>query len=359
MKIAVIGGGNVGTLIAAEAAYKGYEVIVYTSQPEHWQKEISVYDTEGKILLTACISKVTDSMGHAVKDADYIFVVMPAHQFKALAGKMLPYVHGGQRIGIIPGSGGAEFVFHDMVRKGCILFGMQRVHSIARLKKYGEAVFQLGRRQSLQIGAIPISGTAGVCRDMEMIFDMPCEALDNYLSVTLTPSNQILHTTRLHTMFWNYKPGDIYPRNFLFYEGWTDHASWELLACDQELQALCEAIPMELGSVVSLRDYYESWTVEAMTRKIRGIQAFKGLASPMKKAGDGWLPDWYSRYFTADFSFGLKVIKDIANIFAVPTPNIDIIWKWYIEVAKRDDMDVFHIGGICTRDDFIGVYGCR
>lgn len=33
MNITVIGGGNIGTLMAAEAANKGHNVTVYTSKP--------------------------------------------------------------------------------------------------------------------------------------------------------------------------------------------------------------------------------------------------------------------------------------------------------------------------------------
>ncbi len=356
MKITVVGGGNIGTMMAAEAACKGHEVTVYTSTPERWQKEISVYNAEDKLLLTGTLSRVTDSMEMAVKDADYIWVVMPAQLFTGLASKMLPYVHKGQKIGFVPGSGGAEFAFREIAAKGCTLFGLQRVHSIARLKEYGKATYQLGRKSSLQIGAIPASETAGICKMMENIFDMQCDGLNNYLSVTLTPSNPILHTARLYSMFQDYKQGDVYPRNFLFYEEWMDYSSEVLIACDRELQELCKAIPLELGSVMSLRDYYESRTANAMTKKIRGIKAFKGLTSPMKEAEGGWVPDWHSRYFTADFAFGLKIIKDIAEMFGVATPNIDMIWKWYERTAMEDDVQVFHTE--LTADEFVKMYRC-
>ena len=356
MKITVVGGGNIGTLMAAEAACKGHEVTVYTSKPERWQKEILVYNAEDKLLLTGMLSRVTDSMEVAVKDADYIWVVMPAQMFVGLARKMLPYVHKGQKIGFIPGSGGAEFAFREIVAKGCTLFGLQRVHSIARLKEYGKAAYQLGRKSSLQVGAIPASETAGICKMMETIFDMPCEELNNYLSVTLTPSNPILHTTRLYSMFQNHKPGDVYPRNFLFYEEWIDYSSKVLIDCDRELQELCKVIPLELSSVMSLRDYYESQKVDAMTKKIRGIKAFKGITSPMKEVEEGWIPDWHSRYFIADFSFGLKIIKDIAKMFGVFTPNIDIVWNWYERTAMYDDVEVFHTE--LTAGEFVKLYRC-
>ena len=56
-----------------------------------------------------------------------------------------------------------------------------------------------------------------------------------------------------------------------------------LIACDKELQALCNEIPLDLSDVESLCDYYESHTAQEMTSKISGIVAFKGLTSPMKR----------------------------------------------------------------------------
>ena len=41
MKITIVGGGNIGTLMAAEFAAKGNEVIMFTSSPERFDKKIS------------------------------------------------------------------------------------------------------------------------------------------------------------------------------------------------------------------------------------------------------------------------------------------------------------------------------
>lgn len=354
MKITIIGGGNIGTLMAAEAAAKGHEVTMFTSRPGDWNKEIQIYNNAEELLRTGFLSGITDSLEEALEAADYVLVTLPAQLFSVFADKMLPLVNKGQKIGIIPGSGGAEFAFRHLIEKGCVLFGLQRVHSIARLRQYGKSVYELGRKPEMHIGAIPASDTADICRVMEEIFDMPCRALGNYLSVTLTPSNPILHTTRLYSMFKDYKTGDAYPEQILFYEEWTAGASEMLLACDAELQKLCRAIPLDLSSVVSLADYYESRTADAMTEKIRGIKAFKGLVSPMKKVNDAWIPDWNSRYFTADFPFGLKIMKDIAGIFHVETPNIDMVWDWYEDAAMEDGTEVFNVD--LTADEFLNLY---
>lgn len=355
MKTTILGGGNIGTLMAAEFAKKGHDVTVYTSKPEKWSNEIEVYDASDRLLKSGVIKKTTDSIEEALDGAEYIWVVMPAQLFSSLAKKMTPYLKAGQYIGVVPGSGGAEFAFHDAIKKGCTLFGFQRVHSIARLKKYGHAVYELGRKDELQIGAIPSDKTVEICGKVSAMFDMPCVPLSNYLSVTLTPSNPILHTTRLYSIFKDHTEGKVYPRNFLFYEEWDDPSSEMLIACDGELQKLCDVIPLDLKSVKSLRDHYESHTVDAMTKKISSIKAFKGLKSPMTETENGWVPDWNSRYFTADFSFGLKIIRDIAKMFGVDTPNIEKVWEWYLNAAKVNKDSYFE--NKLDKDSFLKLYG--
>lgn len=213
MNITVIGGENIGTLMVAEVANKGHNVTVYTSKPYKWKNSIDVYDSDENLLIRGVIAKITDNMELALKGADYIWVTVPAHVFQTIAKKMDPCVKKGQKIGIIPGFGGAEFSFGYELKKECTFLGMKRVHSIARLKEYGKSVYQLGRKKCLEIGVIPLGDSEEICRDMSSIFDMPCESLPNYLSVTLTPSNPIFHTSRLYSLFKNWHEGITYPRN--------------------------------------------------------------------------------------------------------------------------------------------------
>ncbi len=354
MNITIIGGGNVGTLMAAEFASKGHRVTIYTSGPEKWEKSISVYSAEEKLLFSSEIDKITNSFEEAVTGAECIWITLPAFMFAKTAGDLYPYVKKGQYIGIVPGSGGAEFAFGRLVDKGCILFGLQRVHSIARVREYGRSVYMLGRKPELKIGSIPSKAAAAVCNLAEELFDMKCIALENYLAVTLTPSNPILHTARLYTLFKDYDEGVVYPENILFYEEWDEESSRNLIACDKELQLLCERIPLPLSSVQSLQEYYESFTAEAMTDKIRGIKAFRGIESPMKHTENGWVPDFDSRYFTADFPWGLKIIKEIAELYEVAVPNIDKIWRWYEEHARKDEEMPFEL--YLDKDGFVNLY---
>lgn len=328
MDITILGGGNVGSLMAAECARKGHSVMLHTSRPGAWPGEVAVYDRDDAFLFTARIAAVTDDLARAVRAAELIFITLPAETFPSLAVKLLPLLCGDQALGCVPGSGGAEFAFRPFLQKGGCLFGFQRVHSIARMREAGRSVYMLGRKAELQLAAIPGARAPGLARTMEALFDMPCRVLPNYLAVTLTPSNPILHTARLYALFKDYR-GQAYPRNFLFYEEWDDEASALLLQCDDELQRLCAAIPLDLSDVRSLRAHYESATIPEMTRKIRSIAAFKGLPSPMRECAGGWAPDFSSRYFSTDFSYGLKILLDACRLFGVPAPGMERVWRWY------------------------------
>ena len=55
----------------------------------------------------------------------------------------------------------------------------------------------------------------------------------------------------------------------------------------------------------------------------------------MKLVGSGWIPDFNSRYFTEDFPYGLKFIKETAAKQNMTTPVIDMVYNWGINILKE------------------------
>lgn len=356
MKVCIIGGGNIGTLLVAEFAYRGMEVSVYSERAGLWSDRIEVFDASDRLLMSAGRFRATCDLSEAVADADQIWITVPSFMFPRLGALLQPIVRRGQTIMVVPGTGGAEFAFAGLLEKGCFLGGIQRVHSIARLKEYGHSVYMLGRKTELDLASIPCGWAKDLARQIEPMLELPCHILPNYLCVTLTPSNPILHTSRLYSMFSDWESNRVYDRNFLFYEEWTDDSSRILLKCDDELQAICNSFEqLDLKSVRSLRKHYESATPEQMTAKIRSIKAFKGLTSPMCQTSKGWVPDFSSRYFTADFSFGLKIICDIARCTGTDAEMLDTIWTWYLNASHCDPKDYFELP-LMTKQELAGKY---
>lgn len=353
MKVAVIGGGNIGTLMACDMAKKGHEVQIYSSQTSCWKDTLEVWDAKENLLYQTKLAGVSSSLECIIPWADFVWITYPAQLFDKIAKEIESYVKSGQIIGVVPGSGGAEFAFRSLVEKGAILCGLQRVHSIARLKKYGESVYELGRKKQLELGCIPKEKTEIVAKMVEDFFDVPCIPLKNYLAVTMTPSNPILHTTRLYSMFCNDDGSTQFDHNILFYEEWTDFSSEIMLACNDEHQKLCSVIPLNLSEVKSLRDYYEVKNAEEMTKKIKSIPAFWGLTSPMKEKEGLWYIDLSSRYFVSDFRYGIKILIELAHLFEVEVPNMEMVWEWYCQLEPS--AQGFELGKM-TKEEFMKIY---
>ena len=357
MKITVVGGGNIGTQFMVHAASKGHEVTAYTSDPSVFASHLNIVDENDNTVLEGDIALATNDPEKAFSDAEFIMITLPSMMMKGIADKIYEYASSSAVIGVVPGNGGSECAFARCIERGNTFFAIERVPAIARLVQKGKTVRSTGYRGELHVASIPAARAQECCDLISGIYDKPCVLIPNYLNLTMTPSNPILHTTRLRTLFKDYKPGVTYESLPLFYEEWSDESSELLLKCDDEVQEICRALPMfHMEFTKSLRVHYESPTVEAMTAKISSINAFKGLTTPSVKVDGGLIPDLHSRYFTADFSYGLAIIKQIAVFAGVKTPNIDDVLAWYESLRiERGDFS-YSDYGINTREDFEHFY---
>lgn len=334
MNITIVGGGNIGTQFAVHCAEKKHKVVVYTSRPEVFGHRLKIVDEYGNIAHAGEIVLATKNPEDAFSRCDLILVTVPAAMMDSVAETVFRFASETAIIGVVPGNGGSECAFGRCIKRGNVFFGIERVPAIARLIKKGEIVRSTGYRDELHISAIPRSHAKRCSKIIESFFDMPCKEISNYLNLTLTPSNPILHTVRLRRIFQDWRPGMTYEKIPLFYEEWDDASSELLFACDDEVQKICQALPeFNLNKVNSLRSHYESFTIGDMTHKISGILAFKGLPTPTVKNANGYIPDLHSRYFTTDFSYGLSIINQVGNFAGIMTPNISKTLSWYKKIA--------------------------
>ncbi len=403
MKITVVGGGNIGTQFAVHIAEKGHDVTVFTSNPGIFSDRLSIVDKQGNILHEGNICLATSDPQQAFHSSEMIIITMPPTMMIPLSELIYENADPDSVIGFVPGNGGFEFAFRKCIERGNVLFGIDRVPAIARLTERGREVCCSGYKDKLHVGAIPSGNTEECAAFTESIFDIPCVRLPGFPALTLTPSNPILHTTRLKTIFGDYAPGVTYDSLPLFYEDWDDESSELLLACDDEIQDICRALPgLGLEYVISERKFYNSETAEEMTYAIRNEESLKGLTTPSVKVedtaikgrglggirtrrrqwsgqlarhmerrtcwreciekrmtvcsekhgrtaeedGSAFIPDLHSRYFTADFPYGLSVIHQIGKIAGVDMPNIDSLIDWYDEIAIINDKLVISDFGI-------------
>lgn len=357
MDITIVGAGNVGTQLAVHAASKGNSVTIFTSKPKLISKELQIVDADKLLFKSAFINLATNNPEQAFPNADLILITMPSFCHKNLAKIIIPHVKKGVIIGFIPGTGGGECAFKSCIEKGAVLFGLQRPPSVSRLVEYGKSVCAIGYRSELFVCALPHVRSQECAKLMQSIYDIKCSTLKNYLSLTLTPSNPILHTTRLKNIFGDYKAGKVYDSVPLFYEDWDDETSVLLLACDDEVRNIYSCLDkFDLSDTKNLREHYESDNPEKLTKKIRSIQGFKGLKSPIVEVSGGYIPDFNSRYFSADFPFGLTIFIQVAKLLGIEVPNLEKTMDWYRQVVDCKEEFCFSDYGINSYDDLVNFY---
>lgn len=323
-KIVIIGGGNIGTLLLADLAkYKDLHVSLLTSRPEKWSNTIKVYDYNDNFKWEAKVSAITSDYS-ILESADLVISTLPTHIFAINAQKYVKYLKKNCYFGTMPGLGGKEFYIDNHVN----YFGFQRVHGVSRIKEYGHSVYDLGKRDKMYIGA-NFKGAEKLIDFLEKRLMISFELVPNLLSITLTPSNPILHTSRLYCLGKKEVNGFL-DKDYLFYEDWDNESSKMLIKMDEELQNICaELYPLDMTFVKSLKIHYESNNEEELTRKITSIPAFRGLKSPLIEKNQKYAFDGESRYFTEDFLYGLLVIYDFATVLKVEVPSISKVLQWY------------------------------
>ena len=331
MKICICGGGNLGHVVAGFVAAQGqYEVYLLTRQPERWSEELTI-DAPEDTTYVGKLSGIYSNARQAVCDADIVLLCLPGYGIRDTLLQIRDYLKPAAAVGSVVSSTGFFFQAIELLPMTQPLFGFQRVPFISRIEEYGHRARLMGYKGSLEL-AIENASQPELLKDI--LSDMlrtPIHLLSSHYEVSLSNSNPLLHPSRLYSLWKDWHEGIVYDRVPLFYEEWTEEAAQLYISMDNELQALLEQLPVRKGSIATVLDYYESTDAASLARKLRSIEAFKGIAAPMKLIEGGFIPDFHSRYFTEDFPYGLAFVHRLAHEKGIPSPTIDMIYDWGIK----------------------------
>ena len=333
-KLVICGGGNLATVCAGFlAAQEGVSVSVLTRHPEGWSME-PVVTAPGGICFKGRLKAVTLEPKDVIPQADIVLLCLPAFAIESVLTQLRANLSPQTIVGCIVANTGFFFAAHSLLPASQPLFGFQRVPFIARTKVYGHEAQLCGYKPRLHV-AIENAADADALRTLlEKLFHTPIQLLNNFYEASLSNSNPILHTGRLYSM-WKDWQGEAYPRPIRFYDEWTVEASEMILRMDGEFMALTQRLGITEEAIPSLLTYYESTDAESLTRKIQSIEAFHGIVAPMRETPQGWVPDFGSRYFTEDFPFGLRMIRELLKSEDINAPFIEQVYQWGMSRAER------------------------
>ena len=328
MKICICGGGNLGHVVAGfVAAQKKHEVCLLTRHPERWSQDLTI-EAPAETTFTGHLNGLYSDAQQAVSDTDIVLLCLPGYAIRETLLQIKDFLRPGTAVGSVVSSTGFFFEAMELLPSSQPLFGFQRVPFISRIIEYGHKARLMGYKDSLELAIEQSSNPESLRLVLQQMLRTPIHLLKSHYEVSLSNSNPLLHPSRLYSLWKDWHEGIVYDRIPLFYEEWTEEAAELYIQMDNELQALLEQLPVRKGSIATVLDYYESTDAVSLARKLRSIEAFKGILAPMKEVEGGYVPDFHSRYFTEDFPYGWAIVHRLTHEKGVPSPTIDMIYDW-------------------------------
>jgi hypothetical protein len=332
MKICICGGGNLGHVCAGFLANRGHQVSILTTKPERWNTELKIVAPDKTI--TGKLVLISSKPEKVISQAEMVLVCLPGFAIHDKLFSIKPYLSKNCIVGSVVSSTGFFFEALEILPSDVSLFGFQRVPFISRIIEYGKEAELKGYKETLHVAVEHTTDKESIRKELENLFEKPVSLANSYYEVSLSNSNPLLHPARLYTMWKDWQPGIVYPRNPQFYAEWTMEASMLLIQMDHEFQKLLKALGLKSACIPTILDYYESTDTVSLTQKLHDIKAFQGIPSPMKEVERGWIPDFSSRYFTEDFPYGMRFIVETAHEKNVEIPTIEEVYQWGLKVSK-------------------------
>ncbi|KAK2146505.1 hypothetical protein LSH36_604g04078 [Paralvinella palmiformis] len=368
MVIAVICGGGNGAHVCAgiTSSQPGVEARVLTlfaDEAERWANATKDHDftvtlhaaNKDPVKLVSKPSMVTKDPAEAMRgNVDIIVFTVPAFAHKNYLEQLKPYVKPGMILAGCPGQAGFEFAVRGIWGELALKVSVMSFESLpwaCRVLEFGRAAEVLGTKATL-VGAVtectPKPSSDPTATLQKVLGDAPKLVVKGHLlGITLMGTNGYLHPSIMYGTWhkWDGKPLKEVP---VFYNGLDEFSAKLLSDISDEVVATAKAImkqrpQVDLNNVSHILQWYHRCYADDIEDKgslytcIKTNRAYKGLPHPMTKRDDGsYVPNFGYRYLTEDIPFGLVVMRGIATIAGVPTPNIDTIINWAQKLLGKE-----------------------
>ena len=141
--IGIVGGGNIGTELAGELTHRGFSVALYSKDISCFLSgKIKVIDNDRNEEYVEKIDVITSSLKEVVDNSDIIIVTYPSNAMGYIKDELISCLkkYKNKKVIFLPGIGGVEYIFKELVDNGSILIGLQRVPAVYRIKEKGKKI---------------------------------------------------------------------------------------------------------------------------------------------------------------------------------------------------------------------------
>lgn len=357
LQITVCGCGNLGHVLTGLcSARPDLRVNVLVSTPEKASKIEQGMTAHDGILVRF---RDRDVVGHprtvtadpalAISGSRLILLALPSFAEAPVLERIAPFLEDDAIVGSIPAPGGFDWKARDVLRrfeKKNPVFGLGTIPWMCKVQEYGAVVKVLGTKYQNGLVALPAERTGEILDLMSLLLGVPVVDLRNFLNLTFIPGNQLLHPGIMYDLFsdWDGKPLAESP---LFYEDVSESAARLLSEMNDETIALRFDLESRVpglrltGGGHLVQTIVLSYKDDVLDRRdlramIASNLSYAGIRTPMVEVDGGLAPDYSSRFFWEDVPHGLVVLKAMAEMAEVPTPQIDRVLTWCQEKMGRE-----------------------
>eukprot|EP01064_Diplonema_japonicum_P033688 TRINITY_DN6718_c0_g1_i1.p1 TRINITY_DN6718_c0_g1~~TRINITY_DN6718_c0_g1_i1.p1 ORF type:complete len:415 (+),score=98.80 TRINITY_DN6718_c0_g1_i1:65-1309(+) len=348
--VTVCGAGNAAHVMVSHLSSLGCDVRWLAPFGNEQESLVEGLKKHGGILMNGKVGKprvVTKSAMEAIPGSKFVFIPLPVFAHEATLRAVVPFCEEDCVIVVLPATGAfdwtAEKVFKDL-NKRVDVAGVGPLPYVCRTRKFGEEVNLLGVKSRVGMACTKGADAKAIAGQIENMLGFQVVVFPSFLSITLTPTNPIMHPGRMYGMlvakkYWRESTPPL-TKNVLFYDECDEVSSQWIHRLDNENQMIVkkleELLPGCIKDSVLPVNQYLKWAYGSSITDhssagacYRTNKQFHGVASPLLEVAPGyWVPNFKSRYFTEDIPFGLLTNKGIAELIGVPTPSMDCVIEW-------------------------------
>ncbi|MCF6278183.1 MAG: NAD(P)-binding domain-containing protein, partial [Anaerolineales bacterium] len=220
LTVTIVGGGSSAHTLIPLLSSSNHTVNILTRKPALWSKNVKLQyrTTENEIIETfhGELNKISSGPEDVIPDADVVFLCMPVSQYRGALHRIAPHLSATKNVyvGAVYGQAGFNWMVDEIkdsfALKYIITFSFGLIPWICRTHEYGKVGITYGVKP-INIAAVEPEGHFSFLN--KNIFEKVCldwfgsgefKQADNFLSLTFSVDNQIIHPARCYGLFMRY-----------------------------------------------------------------------------------------------------------------------------------------------------------
>lgn len=360
-RLVICGGGSSAHTLIPFLKDSIFDVSILTSKPEQWKREIDLEwrNPSGNLLgyFSGQLTKASDNPSLLIPDADYIVLCMPVHQYRVCLHRIAPYINRDKAVvvGAMYGQAGFNWMVEEVKKlyslDNIVTFAFGLLPWVCRIVEYGHKGVVYGGKSVNYAACYPRACFKQL--NDELFENIGCKWFvnghtvqsDNFLSLTLSADNQIIHISRCYGLYKVYGPAWQNKEDVpMFYRDFDDVSAGLLKELDDDYSKVRKKI-MENHPEKDFKlmlDYLalERFSYQSQSRDVKesfvNSQTLASIPTPVVQNADGlWEIDHDHRFFLDDVYYGICIAKWMAEQLELKTPAIDELLRW-VQIIKAE-----------------------